>query len=109
MKRLAIFPLLLVALSLNGCATAVMSGAATGNRDYSQAQEDSRITHTVRSAIYRDPMLGDERILVSTSRGIVTLRGSVDNRMHISRVLEITESVAGVRGVNVELQLKGTP
>ena len=109
MKRLVMVPLLLLVLVANGCATAVMSGAATGDGEYSQAADDSRITREVRSALYRDPMLGDERITVSTSRGIVILRGSVDNRMHISRALELVESVKGVRGVNVELLLKGTP
>lgn len=109
MKQLVRILVLLVATASTGCATAVMSGAATGNKDYPTATEDSRISREVRTAIYRDPLLGDERIFVVTRQSVVTLSGSVDNRMHISRALEIARSVEGVRGVNIELRLKGTP
>lgn len=109
MKQLFIIPVIVASLFLVGCATAVMSGTATGDRDYPTVTADSRITREVRHAIYRDPLLGDERIHVATAQGVVTLRGSVDNRLHVNRALEIARSVDGVRGVNIELKLKGTP
>ncbi|HEX7048353.1 MAG TPA: BON domain-containing protein [Gammaproteobacteria bacterium] len=106
MKHLSITSVLLSLLLVAGCATAVLNGTATGSKDYPAQQEDSRITREVRMAIYRDGLLSDERIHVSTAEGIVTLRGSVDNRMHTNRAVEITRSVQGVRGVNIELVLK---
>ncbi|HEX6928877.1 MAG TPA: BON domain-containing protein [Gammaproteobacteria bacterium] len=109
MNRIWIFPALLSLLLLAGCATAVMNGMATGDKDYPTQQEDARITREVRMAIYRDSLLGDERIFVSTAQGVVTLRGSVDNRMHIGRAMDIARGVEGVRGVNIELALKDTP
>lgn len=110
MNRIA-FPVLLLAvlLAATGCATAAMTGTADGDRAYSTASEDARITRDVRTGLYRDTMIGGSRIQVSTSRGIVTLRGVVDNRLHVSRALEIAESVDGVRGVNIELRVKTTP
>lgn len=109
MKRLSIIPVVLSLLLATGCATAVMNGTATGDKDYPAQREDSRITREVRMAIYRDSLLSDERIHVSTAEGIVTLHGSVDSRMHINRAVEIVRNVQGVHGVNIELVLKGTP
>lgn len=108
MKRLALLLLLSLPLS-SGCATAVMSGAADGDNDYPTATADARITREVRTAIYRDPLLNDEAIRVSVDQGVVTLHGSVDNRMHVSRALQLARNIDGVRGVNIELIVRGTP
>ena len=108
MKR-APFLLLLAVLALNaGCAAAVMSGAADGNNEWSERQDDSRITRDVRTVIYRDAMLGDARIGVSTRDGVVTLNGVVEESAHIGRARQLAESVAGVREVNIQLRVNGT-
>lgn len=114
MKMLRLLLLLTVLPSMAGCATAVMNGTATGDdprreASYPTAQQDARITREVRMKIYQDPLLGDERIQVATRAGVVTLSGSVDNRLHVSRAMEVARGVEGVRGINLELRLKGTP
>jgi len=104
MRRYLIVPFLLVGLlSAAGCATAVMSGMASGDKDYQDGQRDARITREVRTQLYRDALLGDERLQVSTAQGVVTLRGSVGTREEITRAMEIVNGVAGVQGVNIQL------
>lgn len=109
MNRLLILPLVVVILVATGCASAMLTGTATGDREYPTAMDDSRITQEVRSLLYRDPWLADERIYVSTSQRVVTLRGSVENRANVSRALNIARSVEDVRGVNIELQARAHP
>lgn len=109
MKRIIPVAMLSMLLLACGCATAVMSGAATGDREYDNVAEDSRITREVRMEIYRDRVLADDRIYVSTSQGIVTLRGSVDDPADIGQAVSLANRVKGVRGVNVELHVGRRP
>ena len=109
MNRTVLLPLLIGLVLVSGCATAVLSGSASGDREYSATAEDSRITREVRTAIYRDPLLADDRIHVTTTRGVVTLTGSVVSAEHVARAANLANAVAGVRDVNIELQLQGTP
>ncbi|HEX7029894.1 MAG TPA: BON domain-containing protein [Gammaproteobacteria bacterium] len=99
-------PLFAAVLLASGCATAVLSGA--GADDVASADE-ARITRSVRTLIYRDALLADTRIQVSTRNGVVTLRGKVNSGEELGRALSIAESVAGVRAVNIELRVNDTP
>lgn len=101
--------LLILMFAASGCAAAVLSGAATGSKDYPADNQDARITREARTAIYRDALLADEAISVSTSQGVVSLRGVVDNRAQLSRAVELVNAVTGVRGINLELEIKASP
>src|SRR5690606_36923497 len=108
MKR-GIFLAVLLVMALSGCAAAVLTGAATGDNAYPTTGEDARIARDVRTALYRDPVVGDERIAVAVAEGRVTLSGTVTNRLHIERAAQLAGEVAGVRGVDVELQVAVRP
>jgi osmotically-inducible protein OsmY len=101
--------MLLVMLATAACATAVMNTAGTGDSragEESPAIRDARITREVRTKIYRDFMLDDRRIQVSTAGGIVTLTGTVENHREARRAEELAYSVEGVRGVDLKLILR---
>ena len=105
MKHIPAFLLLLGVPLVTGCATAVMSGAANGDRAETVMAVDARLVRDIRTLIYRDSVLGDDRIRVSSRQGVVTLSGVVDDRLHIDRAMDLVRSVEGVRGVNIELRV----
>lgn len=112
MSRVLVLAALVLSLVVSaGCATAVLNNTASGDAsaDYPTLQQDNRITRELRTKIYRDALLGDERIHVSTAQGVVTLSGTVSNRQHANRAMELARSIEGVRGINLELKLRGTP
>lgn len=60
---------------------------------------DSGITSVVERELRTEKGVSPDFIDVSTSRGIVTLSGSVDNILAKERALKIAESIRGVLGV----------
>jgi osmotically-inducible protein OsmY len=60
---------------------------------------DSAITVAVENELLRDEAVFPDTIDVTTSKGIVTLAGAVDNLLARERVVSIAESLRGVRGV----------
>lgn len=106
---LAIF--LLASTLLSGCATAIVGGAAEGTygredgRSSQALAEDTRITGEVRKLVYRDGVLADAEIRISTRDGIVTLRGCVAHDGHIRRATSLAHSVEGVRGIDMQLTI----
>lgn len=105
MKRALV--LLVLAALLSGCATAVMSGAGGGDREWSASQADARVTRDVRTAIYRDAVLEDARISVATQQGIVTLSGHVAETSHVDRARRLAAGIAGVKQVIIQLRANG--
>ena len=78
-------------LLLVGCAT------LTG-RD---SPEDARITTEVQARLAADPLVGASGIDVDTSRGVVSLRGSVASEQERQRAIQLTQGVAGVQEIIV--------
>ncbi len=72
----------------------------------SVALDDAEITTKVKSAIYSEPGLKTLRISVDTIAGVVTLTGSVDSQSSFDRTRALAESVAGVKEVANQLQIK---
>jgi osmotically-inducible protein OsmY len=72
----------------------------------SLALDDAEITTKVKSAIYSEPGLKTLRISVDTINGVVTLTGSVNSQAAFDRTSALAESVAGVREVANQLQVK---
>ena len=60
---------------------------------------DSGITSAVEDGLIREKGVFPNDVDVSTSQGIVTLSGSVDNLLAKERAVKIAESIRGVRGV----------
>jgi hyperosmotically inducible protein len=78
-------------LLLVGCA------AITG-RD---TPEDARITTQVKARLAADPLVSASAIDVDTSRGVVSLKGSVASEQERQRAIQLTQGVAGVQEINV--------
>lgn len=109
MKTLRVLLLALFPVVMAGCAVAVIDGAASGD-SYEQrsghSAEDARITREVRTLLYREPLLADERIRVATLQGVVSLSGTISSREAMRRAIDITRGVQGVHGINLELRVE---
>jgi hyperosmotically inducible periplasmic protein len=81
----------LAVLLLVGCA------AITG-RD---SPEDARITTEVKARLAADPLVGASVVDVDTSRGVVSLRGSVASEQERQRAIQLAQGVAGVQEIIV--------
>jgi osmotically-inducible protein OsmY len=96
--------LLVAAMLLLGSAWAQAATAPEARVDHGPypagAQPaDSAITVAVENELLRDDAVFPDAIDVTTSKGIVTLAGSVNNLLAQERVVSIAESLRGVRGV----------
>ena len=72
--------------------------AAITGRD---TPEDARITSEVKARLAADPLVRASWIDVNTSRGVVSLRGSVASEEERQRALQLTQGVAGVQEIIV--------
>ncbi len=65
----------------------------------SVAISDSEITARVKNAIFGEPGLDTLQISVDTIKGMVTLSGSVDSRVHSNTAEALANNVSGVSQV----------
>lgn len=72
------------------------------------AIDDTAITAKVKAAILAEPGLNVLQINVDTTKGVVTLSGSVDSQKISDRAKEIAGAVAGVKGIENQLVVKST-
>jgi osmotically-inducible protein OsmY len=70
---------------------------------------DSGITSIVEKQLRQEKGVFPDDVDVSTSQGIVTLAGSVDNLLAKERAVKIAESIRGVRGVIDETNVTPEP
>jgi hyperosmotically inducible protein len=102
--------MVVMALWLAGCASAVSSGYGQGGRDpygrsYEEARADNLISAAVTSALVRDRAVPAVDIDVSTFSGVVTLSGSVPSVAIARRAGEIAAAVAEVKRVDNRLRV----
>lgn len=74
----------------------------------SEPAADRRATEEVRRRIAADDTMSDQarQVEVTTSEGVVTLRGPVDSAEEGTTIASLAESVPGVRRVEDRLQLR---
>jgi osmotically-inducible protein OsmY len=97
----------LPALTLSGCAVAMLSGAAGGSgsaasqgtRSASQIAADNAITTAVRSKLSANPALKPLNLGVDTHDGVVTLRGQVAKVEQRNAAQLDARAVKGVKSV----------
>ena len=77
-------------------------------RPVEREYDDATLVDHVRSELGRDP-LAHEGILVSAARGIVQLRGEIENEVDIEELVKRTEQINGVRAVENLLHVPGAP
>lgn len=68
--------------------------------------DDSYLTTKVKAAILRDPTLKSSEINVETYKGAVQLSGFVNSRSDITRAVEVTRTVRGVKAVRNDMRSK---
>jgi hyperosmotically inducible protein len=81
-----------------GAAEDTYHGAVTAVRD-------TEISAKVKTALHEDRATEHSDIHVSTSAGIVTLRGSVATQDVAMRAVQVAEAAKGVKQVNNELKV----
>jgi osmotically-inducible protein OsmY len=71
--------------------------------------DDVTLAHKVETEIFRDAAAPKGDVSVDVQKGVVNLRGTVDDEQWIARLAEQAEQVDGVKGVNNLLHRPGTP
>ena len=71
--------------------------------------DDSVITSSVKSALLADADIKSFDFKVETRKGEVLLSGFVDNQAQLDRATAATRTVAGVKGIQNNVVLKGAP
>ncbi|MBL1263568.1 BON domain-containing protein [Methylomicrobium sp. RS1] len=108
MKSVKYYPvLLLVLVSLSGCATDGNRSERSEDRESAGAYlDDSMITTKVKTAIFNEPGLDSAEINVETYQGNVQLSGFVESREDIERAVQVARQVEGVKSVKNDMRLK---
>jgi osmotically-inducible protein OsmY len=84
------------------------AGTTLTPTDQGGSEADLRITQGIRQALMdEDLSMNARNAKVITVDGVVTLRGPVESAMEKQRVAELARGVAGVRGVNDQLEVSG--
>lgn len=78
----------------------------SGERSAGQVLDDGVITTKVKAALIENPVTKAHDINVATSNGTVQLSGFVDSMKEISEATSVAWNVAGVRGVQNDLEMK---
>ncbi|WP_334189181.1 BON domain-containing protein [Noviherbaspirillum sp.] len=99
-KRFAtvLFSVLMIAVA--GCAS---TSKTEGTAEY---VDDTVITSKVKAAIFQEPVLKSREINVETFKGTVQLSGFVSSQSDVTKAVEITRSVAGVKSVKNDMRVK---
>jgi osmotically-inducible protein OsmY len=71
--------------------------------------DDLTLRDRVESEVFRDADLPKSQINLDVERGVVTIRGQVDNAFQIASVEKSVLKVPGVVGVENLLHVDGTP
>jgi hypothetical protein len=83
---------------------------AVAHRDHGAADlDDVGLVRKVESELFRDRTVPKGQISINADRGIVVLRGQVDDESQIHRIEHATRHIAGVRDVDNLLHRPGTP
>jgi hyperosmotically inducible protein len=92
--------------AVNRAADSVAAATERATRKAAAAIDDATITAKVKSAIVAEPEMSALQIGVDTKDSVVTLTGVVDDPRAKLRATEIARSVAGVKDVVDNLDLK---
>ena len=96
--------------SVIGCSKPVDSGGLpVSNTTVGTDIDDSVITSSVKSALLADADVKSFDFKVETRKGEVLLSGFVDNQLQVDRATAAARAVAGVKGIQNNVVLKGAP
>ena len=80
-----------------------VSAAKNVGHGTATAVHDTAITAKVKKALYGDQMTKEQKIHVTTTAGVVTLKGKVATPDALARAQEIAQGTEGVKSVNNKL------
>lgn len=97
--------LMLLAVLTVGCASTAMSDKSSGERtkayeDSQQPVSDSWITAKVKADLLVTEETKGLDINVTTTNGVVTLSGKLDNAMQIDKAVAVARAIRGVGSVD---------
>lgn len=100
-----------IAVSVMGCNKPVDSVGmpAAPSTTVGTDIDDSVITSSVKSALLADADIKSFDFKVETRKGEVLLSGFVDNQSQVDRAIAAAKAVAGVKGIQSNVVLKGQP
>jgi hyperosmotically inducible protein len=111
-KHLLLSSVMIVMMTLTGCAAAVIGAGATGGyavatdeRPVDRMMDDSTITSRINNDMIKDSVVKARQIDVDTVGGHVTLTGVVATREEADRAVEIAQRAPGVKSVRDNLQI----
>lgn len=100
----------LLVVSIVGCSKPVDSvGMPVAGTTVGTDIDDSVITTSVKSALLADADIKSFDFKVETRKGEVLLSGYVDNQAQLDRATAAARGVAGVKGLQNNVVLKGGP
>ncbi len=99
----------LAPLLLASAILAVACGTNSSNESTSQYIYDAAITAKVKAALASTPQLSAMNTRVETTNGVVTLTGVIKSADAKARAAKAASSVAGVKGVQNNLEVEGQP
>lgn len=104
MKRSRLSTTMLASMVALGCAAGAFARQATSPNDEmtpspDRSVADDRITTRVKAELASREGAGSTTISVTTNDGVVTLAGSLEDRIAVKKAVAVAEGVAGVRVV----------
>ncbi len=103
MKKMTIASTLVASvmlIAMAGCALGPKQERATNYID------DTVITTSVKSAIYKEPTLKVAEINVETDKGVVQLSGFVARAEDVTKAAAVASGVDGVKSIRNDIRLK---
>ena len=98
---------LIAILVLSGCASLIIGKPDGRHKESGSAViDDTVIKRDVNIALSKEPAISSTDILVTSSEGVVTLKGKVKTMQLKNRATAIALGVVGVRAVNNQLLTK---
>ena len=93
---------------MKSAGTETWHAAENAGKGTATAVRDTSITAKVKESLHKDEATKGQDIHVSTTAGIVTLKGNVPSQATATRAQELTEGTKGVKSVNNELAVSGS-
>lgn len=95
-----------VVVTLAACTAAQAGATAADAQAQPVAQStDTAITAKVKAALMEDKRLATLQVDVSTSEGVVLLKGNVPNADSAQQVAQLAATVPGVKSIRNELKV----
>lgn len=85
-----------------------VSAAKNVGQGAETAVKDTTITAKIKKSLHSDDATKGQKIHVTTTAGVVTLKGKVASQAAASRAVELAQGTEGVKSVDNELAVSGT-